>query len=138
MAERLPLAGLRHLALMVSNWDASVDFYTRILGMQIEWQPDADNVYLSSGCDNLALHRLPSHATVAPTQRLDHLGFIIASIELVEQWHTFLQTEHVKIKAAPRQHRDGTYSFYCFDPDDNTVQLIYHPLLVPLLAQDPR
>ena len=130
MPERLPLAGLRHLALVVSNWDACVDFYTRILGMATEWQPDVDNIYLSSGCDNLALHRLPTHVTVAPTQRLDHLGFIISSVALVDQWYAFLQSENVKLKNAPRQHRDGTYSFYCFDPDDNTVQMIYHPLLV--------
>jgi len=132
MAERLPLGGLRHLALWVSNWDASVDFYTRILGMALEWQPDPDNIYLSSGCDNLALHRLAPHVTVAPVQRLDHLGFIISSVDLVDKWYAFLGEENVQLKTAPRQHRDGTYSFYCFDPDGNTVQMIHHPLLADM------
>ena len=50
-------SGLRHVALFVANLEACVDFYTRLLGMNIEWQPDADNVYLTSGNDNLALHR---------------------------------------------------------------------------------
>ena len=28
------------------------------MGMQVEWRPDPDNVYLTSGNDNLALHRV--------------------------------------------------------------------------------
>ena len=28
-----------------------------LLGFAVEWEPDPDNVYLTSGCDNLALHR---------------------------------------------------------------------------------
>ena len=48
---------LSHLALTVQNLEAAVDFYGRILGMEVVWQPDPDNVYLSFGADNLALHR---------------------------------------------------------------------------------
>ena len=32
-------------------------FYTDLLGFAVEWEPDPDNIYLSSGIDNLALHR---------------------------------------------------------------------------------
>lgn len=50
--------GLRHIALFVDELELCVEFYTQLIGMSVEWQPDADNVYLSGGCDNLALHRL--------------------------------------------------------------------------------
>ena len=74
-------AGLRHLALNVINFESSVDFYTRLLGMDIEWQPDADNFYLTSGNDNLALHRVVVNDETLKERRgaqsLDHLGFII-------------------------------------------------------------
>jgi catechol 2,3-dioxygenase-like lactoylglutathione lyase family enzyme len=50
-------AGLRHLALIVRDMDAMKRFYVDMLGFHIEWEPDPDNVYLSSGADNLALHR---------------------------------------------------------------------------------
>ena len=50
-------AGLRHLALSVRDLDAMKRFYVDLLGFAVEWEPDADNVYLSSGIDNLALHR---------------------------------------------------------------------------------
>ena len=41
-------------------------FYVDLLGFEIEWEPDADNVYLSSGHDNLALHRWRGLATSRP------------------------------------------------------------------------
>lgn len=119
-------AGLRHVALFVEDLAACVDFYVRLLGMDIEWQPDEDNYYLSSGNDNLALHR--RHSTISETeQRLDHIGFILDTMEEVDRWHDFFVAEGVAIKAAPRTHRDGARSFYCFDPDGTVIQMIYHP-----------
>jgi catechol 2,3-dioxygenase-like lactoylglutathione lyase family enzyme len=119
--------GLRHLALFVANFDETLHFYTELLGMVVEWQPDPDNIYLCSGCDNLALHRYQGGERPVAGQRLDHLGFIIKDIDDVDLWHAYLQVNAVPIKAAPRTHRDGARSFYCLDPDGNLVQMIYHP-----------
>lgn len=95
------------------------------MGMEIEWQPDADNCYLSSGNDNLALHRAgESHGD---GQRLDHIGFIIDDIENVDVWHEHLASHGVDIAQPPKTHRDGARSFYFHDPDGTLVQLIYHP-----------
>src|SRR5437016_1603256 len=57
MLQRPSHAGLRHLALNVCELEAMKRFYVDVLGFEVEWEPDADNVYLSSGVDNLALHR---------------------------------------------------------------------------------
>jgi catechol 2,3-dioxygenase-like lactoylglutathione lyase family enzyme len=62
-------AGLRHLALNVQRFDEMKRFYIDLLGFAVEWEPDADNVYLSSGIDNLALHRA-SLATPPPAASL--------------------------------------------------------------------
>lgn len=118
--------GLRHVALTVKDLEACVAFYTNLLGMHIEWQPDADNVYLSTGHDNLALHRASDSFKKDKGQALDHLGFIIHTPEAVDEWCEFLRGQGVLIKAEPRTHRDGARSFYCEDPDGNLVQLIYH------------
>lgn len=120
--------GLRHLALYATQLEACVTFYVDILGMNIVWQPDADNVYLSSGQDNLALHRAPAGFQAAKDQRLDHLGFFLSHPTEVDAWHTYLQAAGVTIKAAPKDHRDGTRSCYCEDPEGNTIQMIYYPL----------
>ena len=118
--------GMRHVALNVVDMDACEHFYVDLLGMSVEWRPDADNLYLTSGNDNLALHRADASPAEAG-QRLDHIGFFIATPAAVDEWFEFLDASGIDIKAPPRTHRDGARSFYCSDPDGNTVQVIYHP-----------
>lgn len=121
--------GMRHIALNVDDMEASLHFYRDLLGLSVEWQPDPDNIYLTSGYDNVALHKAPSGFKIGSHQRLDHLGFMLASEEEVDKWHVFLRENGVTIKTEPRTHRDGARSFYCEDPDGNVVQMIYHPPL---------
>ena len=123
-----PTLGLRHVALYVDDLAASEHFYVELLGMQVEWRPDPDNLYLTSaGQDNLALHRRADRAAAGGVQVLDHIGFILPSPAQVDVWHDFLVAHGVTIKAAPRTHRDGARSFYCADPAGTVVQMIYHP-----------
>lgn len=122
-----PTIGMHHIALFVADLPACERFYVDLLGMQVEWRPDENSVYLTSGSDNLALHRLDR--SFDGPQRLDHLGFIMARPEDVDAWFAYLQQAGVTMKTAPRTHRDGARSFYCLDPGGNTVQIIYHPPL---------
>lgn len=125
--------GMRHVALNVSDVALCEHFYADLLGMQVEWRPDDDNVYLTSGNDNLALHRVTDAAGSGDAQRLDHIGFFIATPEQVDDWHDFLVANDVVMLAEPRTHRDGARSFYCRDPEGVVVQMIYHP---PIVAGD--
>ncbi|MCR9276566.1 MAG: VOC family protein [Pseudomonadaceae bacterium] len=118
-------AGLRHVALNVVELEACCDFYQQAFGMEIEWQPDADNIYLTSGNDNLALHR--GEAVSNEGQRLDHIGFIIDEIDAVDDWYVHIKKLGGRIVNEPKTHRDGARSFYCEDPAGNVVQVIYHP-----------
>ena len=129
MQKPKPTAGLRHVALFIQNFEACVHFYTGLLGMKIDWHPDADNIYLTSGNDNFALHRVNTEFKPAHYQRLDHIGFIIAELEQVDVWYEYLNAHQVPMKTRPRTHRDGARSFYCLDPDGNTVQIIYIPTI---------
>lgn len=129
MATPPKIQGLHHLALRVRNLEACIQFYTQIVGMKIEWQPDRDNVYLTSGTDNLALHRTDRSFVTKTEQRLDHIGFILNTTDAVETWYQYLCTNNIPILAPPKTHRDGARSFYCQDPDGNTIQFIYHPPL---------
>lgn len=122
-----PTAGMRHVAIFVERFDETIFFYSKLLGMTIEWQPDADNVYLTSGNDNLALHRFKGGERPPAMQRLDHIGFIIDEMDQVDVWFEFLKSNGVHVKSEPKTHRDGARSFYCLDPDSNVVQIIYHP-----------
>lgn len=124
-----PTLGLRHVALQVRDLEACERFYTDFMGMRVEWRPDPDNVYLSGGRDNLALHRIAGPHAENAKQRLDHIGFLLGHIEQVDAWYTFLKNNGVRIHKEPHTHRDGARSFYCLDPDGNAVQLIFHPPL---------
>jgi catechol 2,3-dioxygenase-like lactoylglutathione lyase family enzyme len=139
-------AGLRHLALNARNLEAMTRFYVDVLGFAVEWEPDPDNVYLSSGIDNLALHRAEGGHTGPPLREagnpagsragaemrvvpgaLDHLGLIVRNADDVDQWGAFLESQGVELKAKPKTHRDGARSLYFQDPDGNSVQIIHHP-----------
>ena len=145
MLQRPSHRGLRHLALGVRQLEAMKRFYVDLLGFDVEWEPDADNVYLSSGIDNLALHRstpltgrsatlttgratsLEASGSTAEGSRLDHFGLIVRSPADVDAWAAFLESRGVTIDAPPRTHRDGARSCYFKDPDGNSVQIIHHP-----------
>src|SRR5262249_32518443 len=106
-------AGLRHLALNVRDIGAMKRFYVDLLGFAVEWEPDPDNIYLSSGIDNLALHRAPGAAAggriaamrgAAPAgdsgsapSVLDHLGLIVRSAGDVDRWAAFLESRGVEL-----------------------------------------
>jgi catechol 2,3-dioxygenase-like lactoylglutathione lyase family enzyme len=90
--------GIKHIALKVKNFKDCLNFYTNLLEMKIDWQPDGENAYLTNGRDNLALH-------------LDETLDLITIYKKVQD------------------HRDGSRSFYCYDPDLNIVQFLWHPHL---------
>ena len=119
--------GMHHVAMYVKDLHACRDFYVDLLGMKIEWQPDEDNIYLTSGTDNVAIHK--AKGKIEGSQRLDHIGFILKKPDDVDQWHTFLIANNIKMHSQPKTHRDGARSFYCEDPGGTIVQMIYHPPL---------
>jgi len=119
--------GMRHVALFVHDLPACEQFYVELLGMKVEWRPDERNVYLSSGGDNLALPQADAGIAGAAAQRLDHIGFFLATEALVDEWFAWLQERGVPMRTEPRSHRDGARSFYCHDPDGTLVQIMFHP-----------
>ena len=124
------LKGLRHLALKVREIRRSKLFYQELFGMKVVWEPDAQNVYLSSGSDNLALHELPKGKEPAfDEQSLDHLGFVVESIERVRELEAEFRSKEVKIVHPFKIHRDGSASFYLADPDGIVIQMLYEPTL---------
>lgn len=124
------LKGMRHIALKVKDIKRSKTFYQEILGMEVVWEPDPKNVYLSSGCDNLALHEVMSGSELSSaSQHLDHLGFVVESIERVQELEKQFRAKGVKIVHPFKVHRDGSASFYCTDPDGIVIQMLYEPHL---------
>ena len=132
----LKTLGLRHAALYVRDPQASKQFYTRVLKMTIEWEPDPDNVYLTSdGLDNLAIHRREGDEPASGAQILDHLGFALPDADSVDAWYAWFKSHGVKILRDIKTHRDGARSFYAQHDDGVILQMIHHP---PIAARSGR
>jgi catechol 2,3-dioxygenase-like lactoylglutathione lyase family enzyme len=116
--------GVRHVALRCRDVRRLEAFYVEILGYAVEWRPDGQSVYLTSGLDNLALHEDPD---VPTTTRLDHLGILLRTPSDVDQWAAALRVRGVEPDTEPKTHRDGCRSFYIRDPEGNRIQFLWHP-----------
>ena len=124
------LRGMRHIALKVRDVKRSKAFYQEVLGMDVVWEPDSQNVYLSSGPDNIALHEVAFDTTnAARSEQLDHFGFLVESIERLRELETEFRNHGIKIVAPFKVHRDGSASFYMTDPDGIVIQMLYEPTL---------
>ncbi|MBH0184034.1 MAG: VOC family protein [Nitrospira sp.] len=119
----------------MTNLSRSRQFYEQLLGFQSVWEPDSENVYFSSGTDNLALHQILKSEMESydrtKTQLLDHMGVILDSPQAVEELYQHIapkiEAMGGRIAKEPKQHRDGSYSFYFADPDGNLIQALYEP-----------
>jgi catechol 2,3-dioxygenase-like lactoylglutathione lyase family enzyme len=128
------------VALRVTNLARSRTFYEELLGMKVVWEPDPENVYFSSGSDNLALHQIsPSElASYQPLtgQLLDHVGVILESPAAVDRMYREVEPRlrqlGGQVVKVPKQHRDGSYSFYFSDPDGTVIQALYEPAISKL------
>ncbi|MBI2358739.1 MAG: VOC family protein, partial [Deltaproteobacteria bacterium] len=119
-------------ALNVKDVTRSKRFYQEFFGMEVVWEPDPKNAYLSSGCDNLALHEIPQGRVVEPHgPKLDHLGFIVESVDRVRELEEDFRSRGAKIVHPFTVHRDDSASFYCADPDGIIIQVLYEPRLSP-------
>lgn len=128
---RIPgLKGMRHIALKVKDVARSKQFYQDVLGMDVVWEPDPQNIYLSSGCDNIAIHGVSeAFSNTAEERQLDHLGFVVEDVERVRALEDEFVAKGVRIVHPFKVHRDGSASFYCADPDGIVIQLLYEPQL---------
>src|SRR5256885_14365517 len=123
----MALLGMRHLALRVRDPQASKRFYSDCFEMKVVWEPDPDNVYLSSGPDNLALHR----ADVVGPGALDHLGFIVDTREEVDRLAARFRERGVSPAPQPRAPRGGSPSFFFPDPAGRRVHGFFQPTPSP-------
>src|SRR5206468_8887012 len=100
--------GLRHVALNVRDVQKSIEFYSKVLGMKLEWMPDEDNAYLTSGQDNLALHKLPPGVEPGKIQMIHHIGFVLRRPEDVDQWAEQIRRHGLSLVHEPKRSEEHT------------------------------
>jgi catechol 2,3-dioxygenase-like lactoylglutathione lyase family enzyme len=119
------LEHLDHLVLTVANIDATVDFYTEVLGMDLI-KVDGRKA-LAFGIQRLNLHQRGHEfepKAAHPTPGSADLCFLTTtSLETVME---YLQEQKVHIESGPVEH-DGAIgklrSIYLRDPDRNLIEI---------------
>ena len=122
---RPALLGIRHVALFMRDLEAAERFWVDVMGYEVEWRPDPDNVYLRGGSDNLALHRAGGGDPVTAGM-LDHVGLAVPAPADVDAWAARLEGRGIALKAKPKTHRDGSRSLYFNGPEGLLIQILHH------------
>jgi catechol 2,3-dioxygenase-like lactoylglutathione lyase family enzyme len=117
---------IHHVALNVVDLKRSIDFYERVVGLEVV---DRDDHYakLNIGGDEIALFQLPSDAVVgrtdsdATTGSLNHIAFAVPA-SAFHLYHERIRSEGITITFGPVQRRRGK-ALYFLDPDGNKIEL---------------
>ncbi len=117
---------LDHLVLTVADLDATVDFYTRVLGMQAVTFGEGRQA-LTFGSQKINLHQVGREfepKAERPTPGSADLCFIVATP--LEQVIAHLEAQQVAIVEGPVKRTGATgpiRSVYLRDPDSNLIEL---------------
>ncbi len=130
--------GLRHAAIISRDLKRSLDFYCGVLGFEAYHVTDPDWAMVSLSGTTLSFLRVPASTPVlspsqSPTFHPSHLGFTVQSPSAVDLARgKLVDSGHAPAPAS--RHRDGSYGFYCMDPDGNQLEIIFIPAIP---AADP-
>ncbi|WP_407296813.1 VOC family protein [Stutzerimonas zhaodongensis] len=120
------ISHLDHLVLTVADLEATIDFYTRVLGMQVSTFGEGRKA-LTFGNQKINLHQAGSEfepKADRPMPGSADLCFIVATP--LEQMITHLQSQQAVIVEGPVQRTGATgpiRSVYLRDPDRNLIEL---------------
>lgn len=118
------IAAIHHVSLLVSDTRRALDFYTRILGLDVDdTRPDLGypGAWLRIGAAQLHLLELPDPlrglAPVAHGGRDRHVAFAVSDLESLAGR---LEQEDIGYTRS----RSGRRALFCRDPDGNAVELV--------------
>jgi len=122
---------LAHVALWVSDMDASLNCYVDGLGLERRWSWTGDgveNVYVGTEDGELQLRHDPDRTTpVAPSRAdVDHVAFALADRAAVDgAFERVVGRPDCAVVSEPHVvDPAGAYAAFVADPDDYTVELV--------------
>ncbi len=122
---------LAHVMLRVSDLDRSIDFYTRLLGMQVLEQRDHkknqfSQAYLgySDGFSQMVLELVFNWTQEEPYTKGDAFGHIAIQVTNINRLCNKLAAEGAPMPRAPRGQRHGDNIIaFVEDPDGHRIEL---------------
>jgi len=126
----MKVTSLDHLVLTVQDLDATVDFYTRVLGMTVSAFGEG-RLALKFGTQKVNLHERGNE--FEPNARRAQPGsadLCFLTDDPLELWVDHFEQEGVDVVAGPVQKIGALGpmgSIYCRDPDGNLVEISSYP-----------
>ncbi|MBF0503793.1 MAG: VOC family protein [Candidatus Omnitrophica bacterium] len=128
----IPIQGLDHVAFNVRDLDKSLEFYTKVLGLEItarEFSKPGIEYFLDCGTSLLGIIQAKtfSHSHYFANEGLgaNHFSFRIHSSDF-DAMIIHLQAHQVKIEFSKK--RPKSWSIYFYDPDGNKLEATAWPL----------
>jgi catechol 2,3-dioxygenase-like lactoylglutathione lyase family enzyme len=131
------IKGINHFGLSVADLDASVRFYTEILGLEVSDRREKDAFFQIGSADVLALIQYPGGAEQFATElrpnrkgkgkAFTHFGFTAESVASVFEFQEHLKTSGVEVIKEAYERWDGA-SVYFLDPNGYTLEFIFYML----------
>ncbi len=126
------IKGICHFGLSVTDLDESIEFYTKVLGLELSERREKD-AFLNIGSDDvLALIQYPGGVTQFDAEMrpknwgkaFTHFGLSAESVKAVFTFQDYLEKHGVKIVKEAYERWDGA-SLYLLDPNGYTLEFIY-------------
>ena len=135
ISPKVKITEMDHIVLRVNDMDASLRFYSEVLGLGVERLEDyrAGKVPFPSvrlNADTIIdLFAFPDQEPIGNgPKNQDHFCMVVEPTDL-DEVRAELEALGIGIREGPAKrwgaHGDGT-SLYIFDPDDNVVELRYY------------
>ncbi|WP_447528082.1 MULTISPECIES: VOC family protein [unclassified Vreelandella] len=120
------LTGLDHLVVTVTDMGRAVDFYSRVLGLDVRYR-DAQRVDLMLGDTALRLHQTDTDiAPISATPTPGSLDLCLRCQLPLEEFIDHLEALSVEIELGPVQRQGASStieSVYLRDPDGNLLEI---------------
>ena len=132
---------LGHLVLKVRDIQASLAFYTEVVGLEVSDWIGNHMVFLRCGQDHhdLALLQLPPAHTDAPAgdyPAVEHFSYRLETLDELKLVAAMLQARGVPIDRGLGRHGPGENTFLVFrDPDGNNVE--FYTDMRQITSDDP-
>ncbi len=136
----IKIAGIDHVALNVRDIDKSVEFYTKVLGLNVtKREPSKPGVEYFLDCGGSLVGIIQAkdfdtvHAFANEGLGANHFSFRIHARDF-DDMIKHLESHHVKIEFAKK--REKSWSLYFYDLDGNKLEMTAWPLEDGLSADE--
>jgi catechol 2,3-dioxygenase-like lactoylglutathione lyase family enzyme len=117
-------AGLSHLQIAVSDLERSLDFYTKVFGLEVQFRAGPSMVFLSTpgASDLFTLRQAQDGEAVGPGGGFAHFGFLLQDKDSLDEAVERVESAGGKLLQRG-EHQPGQPFAYMTDPDGYIVEL---------------